>query len=105
MRRFYITARDNYFFTIAINEIILDKKQEAFFVGVKIRMTRMGTKKRPFYRIVAVDSRKKRDGVYLEKLGTYHPLDEDAEKNVVINVIIQQKNVSVEKMRFIAHWI
>ncbi len=54
-------------------------------MGVKIRMTRMGSKKRPFYRIIAVDSRKKRDGVYLEKLGTYHPLDEDAEKNVVIN--------------------
>ena len=54
-------------------------------MGVKIRMTRMGSKKRPFYRIIAVDSRKKRDGVYLEKLGTYHPLVEDAEKNVVIN--------------------
>ena len=55
------------------------------FVGVKIRMTRMGSKKKPFYRIVAVDSRKKRDGVYLEKLGTYHPLVDDAEKAVVIN--------------------
>ena len=54
-------------------------------MGVKIRMTRIGTKKKPFYRIVAVDSRKKRDGVYLEKLGTYHPLDEDDENNVVID--------------------
>ena len=54
-------------------------------MGVKIRMTRIGTKKKPFYRIVAVDSRKKRDGVYLEKLGTYHPLDEDTEKSVVLD--------------------
>ena len=54
-------------------------------MGVKIRMTRIGTKKRPFYRIVVVDSRKKRDGVYLENLGTYRPLDEDIEKKVVIN--------------------
>ncbi len=45
---------------------------------VKIRLTRRGTKKRPFYRIVAVDSRKKRDGAYLENLGIYHPLEKDA---------------------------
>lgn len=36
----------------------------------------MGRKKRPYYRIVAVDSRVKRDGVYIERVGYYHPLDE-----------------------------
>lgn len=36
----------------------------------------MGRKKRPYYRIIAVDSRKKRDGAYLEKIGYYHPLDD-----------------------------
>lgn len=52
---------------------------------VKIRLTRMGTKKRPFYRIVAIDSRKKRDGEYLENLGLYHPL-EKGENEVQLNI-------------------
>lgn len=43
-------------------------------MAVKIRMSRMGKKNRPYWRIVAVDSRKKRDGAYLEYLGTYDPL-------------------------------
>ena len=41
---------------------------------VKIRMNRVGRKKRPYWRIVAVDSRKNRDGAYLDNLGTYDPL-------------------------------
>ena len=40
---------------------------------VKIRLTRVGSKKRPFYRFVAVDQRKKRDGRALAYLGTYDP--------------------------------
>lgn len=40
---------------------------------VKLRLKRMGTINRPFYRIVAVDSRKKRDGKYLECVGYYDP--------------------------------
>ena len=40
---------------------------------VKIRLTRMGKHKDPFYRIVAIDSRTKRDGGYLALLGTYEP--------------------------------
>lgn len=40
---------------------------------------RIGTKKRPFYRVVAVDERKKRTGAYLELLGTYNPLTEPHE--------------------------
>jgi len=43
-------------------------------VSVKIRMKRMGTKKRPFYRIVATDSRNRRDGRFIEELGYYDPL-------------------------------
>jgi len=43
-------------------------------MAVKIRLTRVGKKKAPFYRIVAVDSRKKRDGEYLDNLGTYEAL-------------------------------
>lgn len=48
-------------------------------MSVKIRLTRMGDKKSPFYRIVVTDSRKARDGAYIEKLGTFNPLVEPAE--------------------------
>jgi len=43
-------------------------------MAVKIRLSRIGKKKAPCYRIVAVDSRKKRDGQYLDNLGTYEAL-------------------------------
>ncbi len=43
-------------------------------MAVSLRLTRMGSKKKPFYRIVAMDSRVKRDGKYIEQLGTYNPL-------------------------------
>jgi small subunit ribosomal protein S16 len=44
-------------------------------MAVRLRLTRLGSKQRPFYRIVAVDSRVKRDGEYIEKVGTYNPLN------------------------------
>jgi small subunit ribosomal protein S16 len=43
-------------------------------MAVKIRLSRVGKKAAPFYRIVAVDERRKRDGSSLEVLGTYNPL-------------------------------
>jgi small subunit ribosomal protein S16 len=43
---------------------------------VKIRMTRTGAKKRPYYRVMAIDERKRRDGRPLEFLGTYDPKPE-----------------------------
>ena len=52
-------------------------------MAVKIRLARHGAKKRPFYRIVAADSESPRDGRFLEKLGTYNPLQDPAE--VVLN--------------------
>ena len=48
-------------------------------MAVKIRLTRMGDKKSPFYRVVVADSRKARDGAYIEKLGTFNPLPEPAQ--------------------------
>ena len=51
-------------------------------MAVKIRLMRIGTNRRPFYRIVAVDERKKRTGGYLELLGTYNPLTEPKEINL-----------------------
>lgn len=47
-------------------------------MAVKIRLTRMGSKKRPSYRIVATDSRSPRDGKYLELIGYYNPLTDPA---------------------------
>ncbi len=48
-----------------------------------IRMTRMGRKKKPFYRIVVTDSRKRRDGGWIESIGHYNPISED--KTLVID--------------------
>ena len=47
-------------------------------MAVKLRLTRMGAKKAPFYRIVATDSRKARDGQYIEQIGYYDPTKEPA---------------------------
>lgn len=44
-------------------------------MAVSLRLTRMGSKQKPFYRIVAIDSKVKRDGKYIELLGTYNPLN------------------------------
>jgi small subunit ribosomal protein S16 len=49
-------------------------------VSVKIRLKRFGTKRRPFYRVVVMDSRAPRDGRTLDEVGLYHPIEtEDAQ--------------------------
>lgn len=56
-------------------------------MAMKIRLARGGSKKRPFYRIVAADSRMPRDGRYIEKLGTYNPLlPKDSEERVKMDI-------------------
>lgn len=56
-------------------------------MAMKIRLARGGSKKRPFYRIVAADSRMRRDGRYIERLGTYNPLlPKDSEERVKMNM-------------------
>jgi small subunit ribosomal protein S16 len=45
-------------------------------MAVALRLNRQGTKDRPYYKIVAVDQRKRRDGRYIEQLGTYNPLQD-----------------------------
>ena len=56
-------------------------------MAMKIRLARGGSKKRPFYRIVAADSRMPRDGRFIEKLGTYNPLlPKDSEERVKMNI-------------------
>ncbi len=47
-------------------------------MSVAIRLSRGGQKKKPFYRIIAVDSRKKRDSAFLDKIGYYDPCKEPA---------------------------
>ncbi|MEH7829621.1 30S ribosomal protein S16 [Gemmobacter denitrificans] len=55
-------------------------------MSMKIRLARGGSKKRPFYAIVAADSRMPRDGRFIEKLGTYNPLlAKDSEDRIRLN--------------------
>ncbi len=61
-------------------------------MSVKIRLKRFGTKKRPYYRIVVMDSRAPRDGRTLEEVGLYHPIEE------------QDKQLRLEEER-IKDWI
>ncbi len=56
-------------------------------MAVKLRLTRKGKKKQPFYRIVAADSRSRRDGKYIEKIGYYNPITNPAE------VVIDEEKV------------
>ena len=56
-------------------------------MAMKIRLARGGSKKRPFYSIVAADSRMPRDGRFIEKLGTYNPLlPKDSEDRVKLDL-------------------
>ena len=56
-------------------------------MAMKIRLARGGSKKRPYYRIVAADSRMPRDGRFIEKLGTYSPLlPKDSEDRIKMNM-------------------
>lgn len=57
-------------------------------MSVKIRMKRMGSKKRPFYRIVVADSRSPRDGRFIQEVGYFNPLSEPNELNLQEDVIM-----------------
>ena len=60
---------------------------------VKIRLTRMGAKKAPFYRIVATDAKKARDGEYIEQIGYYNPVKNPSE--IKIDAEIAKKWLAV----------
>ena len=57
-------------------------------MAVKLRLQRHGRGKRPFYHIVATDSRSPRDGKYIERLGDYNPLTKPA--SIVVNLVTNQ---------------
>lgn len=60
---------------------------------VKIRLTRLGAHKRPFYRLIVADERARRDGPFIEILGTYDPLKEPSE----IKVDIEKARTWIQK--------
>ncbi|NMA62101.1 MAG: 30S ribosomal protein S16 [Firmicutes bacterium] len=51
-------------------------------MAVRIRLKRMGAKKRPFYRLVVADSRAARDGAFIDTLGYYNPIADPVELNI-----------------------
>ncbi len=61
-------------------------------MSVKIRLKRFGTKKRPYYRIVVIDSRAPRDGKTIEEVGFYHPIE------------VENKQIKIEEER-IRNWL
>ena len=61
-------------------------------MSVKLRLTRMGKTKQPMYRIVATDSHTKRDGEYIELIGTYNPNVEPAEVKIDKEVALKWLN-------------
>lgn len=63
-------------------------------MALKIRMSRAGTKHRPFYKIVIADSRKARDGAFVERVGSYNPMLEKGHKDRVV--------LDVDR---ISHWL
>ncbi len=61
-----------------------------------IRLTRMGRKKKPFYRVVVTDSRKKRDGGWIESLGYYNPLSQPATIKIDMSRLEYWKSVGAK---------
>jgi small subunit ribosomal protein S16 len=53
---------------------------------VSIRLSRAGAKKRPFYHLVVTDSRNRRDGRYIERVGFFNPVGKEQEENLRIDV-------------------
>jgi small subunit ribosomal protein S16 len=56
---------------------------------VRIRLTRMGRRNRPFYRVVVMDSRRRRDGAYIDSLGFYDPIKDPAIMNINVEKAVE----------------
>lgn len=61
-------------------------------MAVKLRLKRMGAKQKPFYRIVAADSRSPRDGRFIETVGTYNPVAQPAEMKIDKELVLKWLN-------------
>ena len=65
---------------------VTNREKKEDIMAISIRLSRGGSKKRPYYRIVVADARSPRDGKYLEKIGTYNPLlAKDNEQRIVLD--------------------
>ena len=53
-------------------------------MSTRIRLKKFGSKKNPSYRVVVIDSRKARDSRTIEEVGSYHPIEKDVEKQIVL---------------------
>lgn len=69
---------------------------------LKIRLKRLGRKKKPSYRIIAIDNRKKRDGKALEELGFYNPLTKETKINIEL---IQEKIKKGAQLTFTVQYL
>ena len=65
-------------------------------MAVKLRLKRMGAKQKPFYRIVAADSRSPRDGRFIETVGTYNPVANHAEVKIDKEIALKWLNNGAE---------
>lgn len=65
-------------------------------MAVKLRLKRMGAKQKPFYRIVAADSRSPRDGRFIETVGTYNPVLNPAEVKIDKEIALKWLNNGAE---------
>lgn len=72
---------------------------------VRIRLARMGRKKRPFYRVVAADARAPRDGRFIEVLGTYNPMTEPASVDLKMDRINHWKGQGAQASERVAKLI
>jgi len=69
-------------------ESLTVESEKGVSMAVKIRLKRMGAKKKPFYRIIIADSRMPRDGRFIEEVGTYDPLQNPTK------VVLKEERVS-----------
>ena len=68
-------------------------------MATKIRFKRIGRRNRPFYRLVVIDSRKRRDGAPIEQLGWYDPIKTDKDSNFRKGKINQWNNILTENQK------
>jgi len=67
-------------------------------MAVKMRLKRMGAKKRPFYRIVVADSRFPRDGRFIEEIGYYNPIVDNLDKQTELTSIFNYLDVKLKAL-------
>ena len=72
-------------------------------MATRIRLMRMGAKKKPFYRIVVADSRAPRDGRFIESVGYYNPLREPAEVHLEADKVIKWLRLGAQPSDTVKH--